>query len=175
MDLRVEKTKKSIEEAFLEYRSVRPLEKIKVKELCERAKINKSTFYTHYADIYDLSDQLETEAVQSVLDQIRHIDDVLDHIADFVYELFRAYSRQECRLNILFSGSRSGLLMDKIAEGLKKMIYEQYPECRQDAEFNTVLSYRIYGGYYAFRENRIHGEDKVIEIIGQMTERLGND
>ena len=58
MDLRIVKTKKAIINAFLSLRAKRPLEKITVKELCEMAIINKSTFYSHYADIYELSDSL---------------------------------------------------------------------------------------------------------------------
>ena len=44
--------------AFLELRSKKALEKITVRELCEKAEINKSTFYTHFRDIYDLSEYL---------------------------------------------------------------------------------------------------------------------
>ena len=43
MDLRVEKTKRSIINAFLELRAKNP-GKITVKELCEHAWIHKSTF-----------------------------------------------------------------------------------------------------------------------------------
>lgn len=63
MDIRIEKTKTAIHNTFLELRSKKPLEKITIKELCEKAQINKSTFYSHYKDIYDLSDQLETDVV----------------------------------------------------------------------------------------------------------------
>ena len=52
MDLRVEKTRKSIINAFIALRAKKPLEKITIKELCEKAMINKSTFYSHNADIY---------------------------------------------------------------------------------------------------------------------------
>ena len=61
MDLRIEKTERGIKNAFIELRSRKPLEKITVKELCESARINKSTFYAHYKDIYDLSDAMEEE------------------------------------------------------------------------------------------------------------------
>ena len=50
MDLRIEKTERGIKNAFIELRSRKPLEKITVKELCESARINKSTFYAHYKD-----------------------------------------------------------------------------------------------------------------------------
>ena len=56
MDIRIEKTKQSIINAFIEIRSRKEVERITVKELCEKARINKSTFYAHYKDIYDLSD-----------------------------------------------------------------------------------------------------------------------
>ena len=44
MDLRVKKTRKSIVDAFIELRQIKPLEKITVKELASKAMINKATF-----------------------------------------------------------------------------------------------------------------------------------
>lgn len=34
---------------------------LSVRELCEEAGINRSTFYAHYKDVYDLREQIETE------------------------------------------------------------------------------------------------------------------
>ena len=70
MDLRVKKTRKSIVDAFIELRQIKPLEKITVKELASKAMINKATFYLHYQDIYDLEDSLESELISSVLSSI---------------------------------------------------------------------------------------------------------
>ena len=70
MDLRIEKTEKGIRNAFIELRSRKPLEKITIKELCEHAYINKSTFYSHYKDIYDLSERMEEEVVSSITNSI---------------------------------------------------------------------------------------------------------
>ena len=67
MDMRVKKTKRSIINAFLELRSKMPLEKIRINELCRIAEINKSTFYAHYQDIYQLSEEVEQEVLQSYL------------------------------------------------------------------------------------------------------------
>ena len=52
MDIRIEKTDRAIEKAFMELRARQPLEKIRIKDLCTLAKVNKSTFYAHYEDIY---------------------------------------------------------------------------------------------------------------------------
>ncbi|WP_240508098.1 TetR-like C-terminal domain-containing protein [Virgibacillus indicus] len=39
---------------------------ITVKELCELADINRSTFYTHYSDHYDLLTQIEDELIEDM-------------------------------------------------------------------------------------------------------------
>ncbi|MFR8351533.1 MAG: hypothetical protein ACLVB1_01340 [Blautia obeum] len=41
-----------------------------MKELCSLACINKSTFYSHYEDIYALSQMLESETITTVIKNI---------------------------------------------------------------------------------------------------------
>ena len=67
MDLRVIKTKKNIRDTFVELRKKHSLDEIKVNMLCEKAMINKTTFYNHYQDIYALSEELESSAVDDFL------------------------------------------------------------------------------------------------------------
>lgn len=62
MDIRIARTDRAIEQAFMELREKNPLEKIKIKDLCAMACINKSTFYAHYEDIYALANALETSS-----------------------------------------------------------------------------------------------------------------
>lgn len=61
MDIRIARTDRAIEQAFMELREKNPLEKIKIKDLCAMACINKSTFYAHYEDIYALANALENK------------------------------------------------------------------------------------------------------------------
>ncbi len=68
MDLRIVKTEKVIREAFMKLRAEQPLEKIKVKDICDAALINKSTFYKHYLDVFDLSDKLENEFIEHLIE-----------------------------------------------------------------------------------------------------------
>ena len=116
MDIRIEKTKQSIINAFIEIRSRKEVERITVKELCEKARINKSTFYAHYKDIYDLSDQLETELVDSIMENFNHPENLLQNPADFTKEIFMGYMAKDTLIRTLFSGSRSKFLVQKMAE-----------------------------------------------------------
>lgn len=37
----------------------KPVSKITVREICDKAQINRSTFYAHYLDVYDVVDKVE--------------------------------------------------------------------------------------------------------------------
>lgn len=60
-DLRVKRTRSAIKNAFLELLSEKPFDNISVIDIAERAMINRSTFYLHYQDKYDLLKTLENE------------------------------------------------------------------------------------------------------------------
>ena len=75
--LNVRKTKRSLKRAFVELIKKKPLEKITVSELCEKAEICNSTFYTHYNSIEtfleSLGDSIKNnflEIAQAVYSQV---------------------------------------------------------------------------------------------------------
>lgn len=72
IDRRVRKTKQQLQDDFIQLRKKKDLKDITVKELCELTDLNRGTFYLHYKDIYDLSEQLESSlfiSLQDVLDK----------------------------------------------------------------------------------------------------------
>lgn len=174
MDLRIEKTRSSIINSFIEIRSKKALEKITVKELCERAKINKSTFYSHYHDIYDLSEQLETEVVNSIIEQMNHPEYVIQKPELFNQELHEGYMAKNMLINILFSGTRSNILVHKIEKSIKELVFAKYPEYQNDIAKNITLTYCIYGGFYAFYENRDYENKTVMDIIGMLSAKINS-
>ncbi len=74
-DARVRYTRMIIQHTFLELLKEKPLAKITVKEICEIAEINRTTFYKHYRDPYDLLEQLELEAIHGLLSIIEDVRD----------------------------------------------------------------------------------------------------
>lgn len=70
MDLRVIKTRDSLNKALVELLRDKPLTKITVTELCRMAQINRSTYYLHYRDPYDQYDKLEQTLYQEFADTI---------------------------------------------------------------------------------------------------------
>lgn len=169
MDHRIEKTKQSIRVAFMELRSRKDLERIKVKELCELAKINKSTFYAYYADVYDLSEQIENEIISDIISGIGSVDDIFSDAVGFTKRLYLSYAEKTALITTVFSGSRKEQLPKRIHAAVKEQVFAKYSQCANDPVKNTALTFSVYGGFYGFSENRKYGDNAVIDLIGEIS------
>ena len=65
-DRRVRKTKDALKKALLHLVCFKEPGSISIKELTETAAINRATFYDHYADIYELYDDVEQDALDKI-------------------------------------------------------------------------------------------------------------
>jgi AcrR family transcriptional regulator len=59
-------TKKALQDSLIELMKEKPISKITIKEICENADINRTTFYSHYADQHDLLRAIEGETLDWV-------------------------------------------------------------------------------------------------------------
>ncbi len=96
LDLRIQKTYLSLTRALLEMMEEMPFEDIKVKELCDRAMIRKSTFYKHFADKYELLEFIVKEVIEDYNERIKQDSPADDPVAfynkmlDYVFEFAKA-------------------------------------------------------------------------------------
>lgn len=58
-DRRVRRTKALLLKGLISLMETKDVKDISVKELADLADINRSTFYLHYNDIYDMLNQIE--------------------------------------------------------------------------------------------------------------------
>ena len=103
MDQREIKTKRAIKNAFLILRAQKPIEKITIRELAALAEISKATFYLHYQDIYDLSEQIGKEVLTNILNSISRPENVLEKPDVFTREITTGFFSQINLIQLLFS------------------------------------------------------------------------
>lgn len=65
-DRRVRVTKMILRDSLIELMREKPLHEITIKAICEKADINRSTFYHHYGSQYDLFDDIVQEISASI-------------------------------------------------------------------------------------------------------------
>lgn len=56
-------SQKKIEKVFLNLIQTKEINQITVSKICELAKVNKTTFYANYLDIYDLVDKVKESMI----------------------------------------------------------------------------------------------------------------
>lgn len=70
-DIRVKRTERALFQALRDLALEKDLKDISVRELTERAGINRKTFYLHYHDIDGLIGELQQEFVRDITDHLR--------------------------------------------------------------------------------------------------------
>jgi len=63
-------TQTVLKNSLIELMKEKSISQITIKELCEKADINRSTFYTHFADQYQLLKSIEDETLSWVKEAI---------------------------------------------------------------------------------------------------------
>ncbi|MCM3295580.1 MULTISPECIES: TetR/AcrR family transcriptional regulator [Staphylococcus] len=65
-DRRVRKTQTAIKDALITLLEKKRFEEITIQEISNLADVNRSTFYTHFIDKYDLLDKMENEKIDEI-------------------------------------------------------------------------------------------------------------
>lgn len=72
----------------------KPISKITVREICERAKINRSTFYTHYMDVYDLFEKVEAQMAKRATEAMyENLNKGIFVILEEMFTFIKSYKR----------------------------------------------------------------------------------
>lgn len=121
MDIRVKKTRRAIQKAFIELLREKPVEKITVKEIAERAEINKTTFYAHYETLDALTDQMEHQTVRMVTEQMTGgAQQLLEQPDAFVREMFASLLQATDYLGVVPTSA-----MNRFTQHLRDAILEK--------------------------------------------------
>lgn len=140
IDRRITKTKEALKMALVALLKEKDLNKITVKELCERADINRGTFYTHYKDQVDLYNSVLNELFASLEAYIRTLFtvDITSHAGtvDFVSRVFKFCRANSEYVSIYLVPHRKALICRKIANYAKK--YNVYGITKKDCPPDSI-------------------------------------
>lgn len=176
-DRRIKKTRDSIQLAFAKLLTEKSMKDITVKGLCETANINKSTFYLHYADIYDCADCLRDTIIDefvAVIDQFE-FEDIIDKFDIFLVSLINMFEKNRALyMPFLKSPSLASssckmkqLMIEKVLDKATCMnrenmthqltvsfiisglisLLEQYEFAEIDSETISALAYKVKNGF----------------------------
>ena len=164
----VKKTKKAFESSFISLAKEMPLNKISVKQICERAEMSRNAFYFHYDDINALINDIEDGMVNdltSMFDHIRNVgfpENVLTNIQDLT-EYF--YERRDITL-ILFDSSYSNTFKTRMNTAFGDFFFQYFKK------YNNTDFRDSYDFFYTFLSNGYCGMlEQWLKNPGKITKR----
>lgn len=169
------RSRRLINEAFLELLREKPFEKITVTDIVKRADINRSTFYAHYPDVRGLVEALMDHTVNTSVELVAGLDfqDIFTDPMPFL-EGLSAIGTENLELYRLLGRSDFAL---KQVEKLKTVLIEKaistvdIPEnIRQSHVFRIHINFFIGGILNTYQQwlqgNLTCSTEEIMEQIG---------
>ena len=150
-DLRVQKTLEVIKNTFEALMLELPYPKITVTALCERARINKKTFYRYYSTLDDLLEETEKRFGSAYIERTRGL-----HYPDDVERITREFlefsAEQGPLYDAIVCSTRHEDIFDKVVSEMEQERYAESlpPEGWSQEEWNlymkgvTFFQWRVY-------------------------------
>ena len=98
------RTRSAIREALTEMLAAKPVGKITVQELIDRANICRTTFYAHYEDIYDLLSEVENDILSEIREGLEGLDQAPIRVEEqypAIEAVVEVYTRHENLIRLL--------------------------------------------------------------------------
>lgn len=117
------KTRKLIKKTFAELMNEKKeLDKITVTELVKRADITRSTFYTHYDDIYEVVNDYQLETIELLVSDDKILKSIQD-IYHYFDEIFECLKKNEDIYKMLLVSKGSLEFLEELKKLAGEKIY----------------------------------------------------
>ena len=149
VDLRVQRTKKAILDTFFSLLEEKHFSNITIIDICEKALINRGTFYTHFEDknqllekiIYDMMMNFDDEVdrVHGDSDMMVYYNDMFDVSLAFINENKHA-------LKILITNADTKLMFNQTHAIIKNNIMKKVGRLPSTTEGNLEILAEFFAG-----------------------------
>ena len=176
-DKRSRKSRQAIKDAFKEMVLTQEMSHIVIKELAEKADVNRKTFYLHYTDVYNVLEDVEDELLEDIKSIFGKFD--MNKVKTDPYPLLLAISdgvsgsENETFNKLLFSSTISGNFMRKIKDMLKKELFDSYKFTVENSmKANIILSFIVSGVVDCYRDWYLSDRSESLEELARELSEL---
>ena len=173
-DKRNQRSRAALRRALVTLMKQKPLSKISIKELCEEAQVNRSTFYGSYADLYQLLKEVHEELFHRMHAQLRGSYSqvwVMDPVGSReALTSIAEYMKQNRELFVMFMQNND----EQMFEGnLMHYFFERYADVLQTHNARGCFMYHCMGSFAVLcawlLENCPTSTEQVAEVLYQMS------
>lgn len=143
VDLRIIKTRTNIKNTFIELLFEKEFNEITIQNILDKALINRSTFYNHYSDKYELAEQLVDEILKNATLFIneRFSDKKENDLFSTIYKAYVHLYDQKKTILALWKIRTNTLHLYEDIENLLKKNFMQYLILHNNCKDSSLLDY----------------------------------
>ena len=172
-DLRIIKTRNGLYDALILLLKEKTFEEIKVSDICKKALINRSTFYAHFQDKYELFASLIDDLKQSLNYELKNINKDLT-VKEYYIELIRVFldhiEGKEEIYNSIIINNKNSIIMDMIYDTINEDISKKLDDL--DIPTDIASSYYLGGvvnvGMYWLRNGKKYTKDEMLDFLNKL-------
>lgn len=140
-DRRTIRTKRLIRDAFTKLMEEKGFEGITIRDLTQKADINRGTFYLHYRDKYDLLEQSEAEILQDIeaiqkfakkIHPSEMLNNDFQEPLPFIMKLFEYIEENAEFIKVILGPKGDPAFQVKIKEMMKKNMLQKIVEFKEE-------------------------------------------
>ena len=173
-DLRVIKTKKVLYETIVELMKTKTFEEIKVSDICSKALINRSTFYAHYDDKYDLLVEFINslkEEFSNELNKNKSILNTKEYYLEMINLFLDHIENKKDIYNAIMINNRNSIMMDILTSVVNNEVIKKM----EASNFNTSVPTDIIAKFYLggvlnlglewLRDSNKYTKDEIVRFL----------
>jgi len=150
-DLRVIKTKKILFDSLLKLMKNKNFEKIKISDICEDSLINRSTFYAHYEDKYELLMELFEEQKIALLKKLENNENIIfskEYIMELLNILIDHIDENRETYSAILTNNRDGILIDFLIDAIERDVSDRLKNNNEiiDSKLPLDIIVKFYAG-----------------------------
>ena len=144
-DLRIIKTNNTLYDALINLLKEKTFEEIKVSDICQKALVNRSTFYAHFNDKYELFMSLINSLKESLQTELKSIEET--NLKDYYLKMIEVFlnhieGKEQIYKSILIN-NRSSIIMDMIYDTITEDINQKVTKNDKDVPNEIFTAYYL--------------------------------
>jgi AcrR family transcriptional regulator len=162
LDPRARRSREALSTALRELLNERPLQAISVNEITDRANVNRSTFYAHYTDKYDLfhacvrsifEDALRRDLPDPAIMQFETLKAMIVTTCTFFGRMTHGCSPKHKQLDPIIETEVQTVLYEYLLAGIQARVVEAGEPVEQIEMRAVIMSWAIFGAGNEYRHN----------------------
>ena len=175
VDLRIIKTNKVLYEALLDLLKEQTFEEIKVSDICAKALVNRSTFYAHFNDKFELVASFMNDLKNELLSQLNNIDKNIT-LKEYYLKLIEVFLNhidgQEDVYKSILINNRNSIIMDMmyntIAEDIRTRVKDNELNVPDELFISYYLGAIVNVGIDWLKSNKKYSKEEMLEYLDKL-------